>query len=101
VEVQLKGNRIEDKLDGIEELDKLIIIVRDLSSLTIMKAGLVKLDLVLKSKVRVYTVGQYAKILYNEANSPEDKPLERRKLDSGFSRRKVGEMSGEGGIGEV
>ena len=101
VEVQLKGNRIEDKLDGIEELDKLIIIVRDLSSLTIMKAGLTKLDLVLKSKVRVYTVGQYAKILYNEANSPEDKPLERRKLDSGFSRRKVGEMSGEGGIGEV
>lgn len=99
VEIQLKNVRIEDKADGIEELDELVLIVRDLGSLGTMKGEITKLSSELRSKLRVHTLGQYAKILYNEANSLEDKPLARRKRDSGFSWRKVGEKSGEEEVG--
>jgi len=101
VEIQLKGNRIEDKADGIEELDELVLVVRDLNSLGIMKREVAELDSELRLKVRIYTLGQYAKMLYNEADSFGDNPLARRKRDSGISWRKAGEKSGEEGVGEI
>lgn len=102
VEVQLRNSGLGDKAEAIEELDELVIIVRDSKSLKTMKDEVAKLAPELRTKIRAYTIGQYARLYYKMAtDSPEDKPLERRKHDSGLSWRKAGEKSGEGEFGQV
>lgn len=101
VEIELRSNRIEDKVSRIEELDELVIIVRDLSSLGPVREEVAKLDSGLGFKLGVYTLGQYARMLYNEANRLGDKPSQPEERDSGFSWRKVGEKSGEGGVDQI
>lgn len=97
VEVQLKGIRAGEKFEELDELDELIIVVRDLSSLEIAKSEISPWKL----RVKVYTLGQYAKILYNEANLLEEKPITRRKEVSSPSWRKAGEKLGEEEVGQV
>ncbi|MEM2271946.1 MAG: hypothetical protein QXP56_04680 [Archaeoglobaceae archaeon] len=97
VEVQLKGIRAGEKFEELEELDELVIVVRDLRSLEIARSEINSW----KPKVKVYTLGQYAKMLYNEANLLEEKPVMRRKQASSSPWRKAGEKPGEEEVGQV
>lgn len=97
MEIQLSYSGVTDKVKGIEELDELVIVVRDLQSLENAKDELAKLDIELKKKVSVYSLGQYARILHNTkaTDSLGDKLFERSKQDSSTVWRKDGEKSGE------
>ncbi|MBO3800178.1 MAG: ATP-binding protein [Candidatus Brockarchaeota archaeon] len=97
VEVQLKGIRAGEKFEELGELDELVIVVRDLGSLEIAMSEISPW----KPRVKVYTLGQYAKLLYNEANLLEEKPVMRRKQVSSSSWRKAGEKPGEEEVGQV
>jgi len=100
VEIQLKSSGLRDKAEGIEELDELVMIVRDSGSLSAMNEDIAKLAPELRAKVKAYTLGQYAKLLYNKraSDSLGDKSQGWRKLNSGPIWRKAGEkLGGEDG----